>query len=120
MTKTPLLITALLVALAGPVHAQATASNDPIVQMRAEQRAANKTYAEKKHSARADRDAKIKAAVDSAVADAKAQGKDPLVAKRDATAKAKAATRADYEATMKTLKQEHDAAMAAAKKTGAK
>lgn len=58
----------------------------------------------------------MKAAVDQAEADAKAQGKDPLVAKRDAKKKATEAAKPEYDAVVKVARQERDAAVAAAKK----
>jgi hypothetical protein len=119
MKKTPLIIAALLAALAGSVHAQATASTDPIVQMREQQRAANATFSQKRSALRAERDAQVAAAADAAGKEATAKGRDPLVARRDATAKARSATKADFDAKMKVITQERDAARAAAAKTGA-
>ncbi len=92
------------------------ASTDPIVDARADMRNADKVYKEKKAAAKKTRDAKVKAAVDQAEAEAKAQGKDPLVAKRDAKKKASQAAKPEYDAAMKAAKQEHDAAVAAARK----
>ena len=86
------------------------------MQMREEQRAANATYATKVLEAYNERQAKVSAAVEAAVKDADAKGKDPLVANRDAHAKAMKATEAEYEAKLKKLKAERDAALAAAKK----
>ena len=124
---------ALLAALSGlasaqapatkpaPAKAEAAAPTDPIVQQRLEEREARKIYNEKVAAARKDRDAKIKPAVDKAVQDSKAQGKDPLVAKRDAEKKAREATKAEYSATVKAAAQERDASIAAArKKAGSK
>ena len=119
MKKTPLIIAALLTALAGSVHAQATASTDPIVQMREQQRAANATFSQKRSALRAERDAQVAAAADAAGKEATAKGRDPLVARRDATAKARSATKADFDAKMKVITQERDAARAVAAKTGA-
>jgi hypothetical protein len=99
--------------------AQAPASSDPVVQMRMEQREANGKYAAGLLLAYSDRQAKVSAAVEAAVKDADAKGKDPLVAKRDAHAKATKATEAEYEAKLKSLKAERDAALAAANKKGA-
>ena len=113
---------AVLVAstvMAMSAFAQAPASTDPIVQMRMEQREANAKYTAGLLQAYSDRQAKISAAVDAAVKDADAKGKDPLVAKRDAHAKATKATESEYEAKLKELKKERDAALAAAKKKGA-
>jgi hypothetical protein len=123
MKKTPLIIAALLAALAGSVHAQATASTDPIVQMREQQRAANATFSQKRAALRAERDAQVAAAADAAGKEATAKGQDPLVARRDATTRARSATKADFDAKMKVITQERDAARAAARaaapKTGA-
>ena len=101
------------------VVAQAPASSDPIVQMREAQRQANAVYAAKLMEAYAERNKEIHAAVEAAVKDADANGKDPLVAKRDAHAKATKATEAAYEAKLKQLKAENRAALEAAKKKGA-
>jgi hypothetical protein len=98
-----------------PTKAQA-ASTDPIVEARAEERAARKTYNEKVAAAKKARDGKVNAAVDQAMAEAKAQGKDPLVAKRDAKKKATEAAKPDYDAAVKAAKQERDTAVAAARK----
>jgi hypothetical protein len=113
-------IVALAAALAAPAFAQtpATASTDPIVQMRAQQRAAYDAYAKGLIAAYQDRQKKVGAAVESAVNDASAAGKDPLVAKRDAEAKANKATQAEYDAQLKKLSAERKAALAAAEKTG--
>ena len=102
-------------AIAPSAIAQAPASADPIVQMRAEQREANAKYAANLLLAYSERQSKVSAAVEAAVKDADAKGKDPLVAKRDAHAKAMKATEAEYEAKLKTLKKERDTALAAAK-----
>jgi hypothetical protein len=75
MKKTPLIIAALLAALAGSVHAQATASTDPIVQMREQQRAANATFSQKREALRAERDAQVAAAADAAGKEATAKGR---------------------------------------------
>jgi hypothetical protein len=116
MNKSTLIVATLLAALAGPVHAQAPASTDPIVQMRAEQNVADKAYSEKKKALSSERSAKVKAAGDTAAADAKAKGADPMVASRSAESKVKSATKADYDAKMKVLKKEHADASAAIKK----
>jgi hypothetical protein len=97
-------------------QAQAPASTDPIVQMRMEEREANAKYAAGLLQAYSERQSKVTAAVEAAVKDADAKGKDPLVAKRDAHAKAIKATEADYEAKLKSLKADRDAALTAAKK----
>jgi hypothetical protein len=106
-------------ALAQAASAPAPASTDPIVQMRMAQREANAQYAAKLLQAYAERQAKVSAAVEAAVKDADAKGKDPLVAKRDAHAKAMKATEAEYETKLKALKAERDAALAAAKQQAA-
>ncbi len=116
MTKSTLLVAALLVALGGAVHAQTPATTDPIVQMRAEEKAANKVYSDKKQALDAPRDAKIKAAGDKAAAAASAKGQDPLVARRDAQAKVSSATKKDYDAKLKPLKKERDSSLAEIRK----
>jgi anti-sigma-K factor RskA len=121
--KTTLSTIALLVALSAPAFAQtaaapAAASGDPIVQMRADQRAANAAYATGLIEAYKARSAKVAAAVEAAVKDADAKGKDPLVAKRDAEAKATKATQAEYDANLKKLKADHKAALDAAAQKG--
>lgn len=95
--------------------AQAPASSDPIVQMRMAEREANAKYAAGLLQAYSERQSKISATVEAAVKDADAKGKDPLVAKRDAHAKATKATEADYEAKVKALKKEHDDSVKVAK-----
>jgi hypothetical protein len=119
MNKTFLMIAALLASLAGSVHAQATASTDPIVQMREQQRAANATFNQKRAALRAERNAQIATAADAAAKEATAKGTDPLVARRNATTKARSATRADFDGKMKVITQERNEARAAAAKTGA-
>ena len=126
MKKSALIIVSLLTALAGSVHAQAPAaapaavpvpaSPDPIVQMRAEQRVADKAFSEKKKALNSERDAKVKAAGQAAMADAKAKGKDPLVVQREAESKVKASTKVDHDAKIKVLKKEHSEATAAIRK----
>jgi hypothetical protein len=123
MKKTSLSTIVLIAALSGPAFAQtaaapAAASNDPIVQMRADQRAANAAYAKGLLENYSARSAKVSAAVEAAVKDADAQGKDPLVAKRDAEAKATKATQAEYDANIKKLTADHKAALDAAAKKG--
>jgi len=123
MKKTTLSTIALIAALGGPAFAQtaaapAAASNDPIVQMRADQRAANAAYATGLIDNYKARSAKVSAAVEAAVKDADAKGKDPLVAKRDAEAKATKATQAEYDANLKKLKVDHKAALDAAAQKG--
>lgn len=91
----------------------------PIVQMRMAERGAYAAYASKLLQGYSERNAKVTAAVEAAVKDADAKGKDPLVAKRDAHAKAIKATEKDYEAKLSSLKAEHKAALAEAEKKGA-
>jgi hypothetical protein len=79
------------------------------------QRAANEAYAKGLIAAYPDRQKKIGSAVETALNEATAAGKDPLVAKRDAHAKA---TQAEYDAQLKRLATERKTAMAAAEKTG--
>jgi uncharacterized membrane protein YdfJ with MMPL/SSD domain len=122
MNKIAVCTVALLAILAGPAHAQAPASSavksdDPVVQTRMKRKEASRVYDNAVASARNDRDAKVKAAVDSAVKDATATGKDPIVAKRNATSAARKATKADYDAAVRAAKKERDAAYAAAGKT---
>lgn len=124
MNKSSLVLVALIAALGGPAFAQGTtaakapavASNDPYVLMRADKKAADAVYSKGKAAAQAERKAKVSAAVDAAVNDPSAKGKDPLVVKRDAEAKAKKATKADYNAKVKALSADHKAAYAAAEK----
>lgn len=123
MKKLHVTLIVLAAALAAPTFAQtpaapATASSDPIVQMRAQQRAANEAYAKGLIAAYQDRQKKVGSAVETAVNEATAAGKDPLVAKRDAHAKATKATQAEYDAQLKKLADERKTAMAAAEKTG--
>jgi hypothetical protein len=121
-TKTLQLILscALAAAAASPALAQTAAppasSNDPVVQARMGQREANAAYASGLIKAHADRSAKVHAAVEAAVKEADEKGKDPLVAKRDADAKARKATQAEYDAQLKKLADARKAAMAEADK----
>jgi len=108
MKNFTLLIATLLAALGGSVQAQAPASTDPVVQMRAEQKAVDKAYSDKKKALDNPRKAKIKSAGDQAAAQAKAKGADEAVARRDAEAKVKSATKADYETRLKALRKERD------------
>ncbi len=117
--KKHLAVIVAIAALSGAAFAQAPASSDPVVQMRMAEREANAKYAAALLQAYAERQSKVSAAVEAAVKDADAKGKDPLVAKRDAHAKAVKATEKDYEAKLASLKAEHKAATAAAKKKGA-
>lgn len=116
MKKSTLLVASLLIALGGTVQAQAPAAKDPIVQMRAEEKAVNKAYSDKKKALDAPYKAQIKAAGDKAAADATAKGQDPAVARRDAEGKAKSAAKADHDAKLKSLKKERDDALAAIRK----
>ncbi len=93
-------------------------SNDPIVQMRTAEREATRVYAASLLKAWSDRQTKVNAAVEVATNKAAEEGKDPLVAKRDAIAKAEKATKPEYDAAVKAATQQHKAAMAAAKKKG--
>jgi len=110
-------VTALML-VAGSAYAQTNAANtnstDPIVQMRMKKKDANEVYKKSVAAAGKERDAKVKAAVDSAVADAGKTGKDPIVARRNATSDAKKATKADYDAAVNAAKKQRDAAYAAA------
>ena len=125
MNKVSCVSIVLVAALSGSAFAQTAAapdavSNDPIVQLRADQRAANTAYAIGLIENYKARDAKVSAAVEAAVKDADAKGKDPLVAKRDAAAKATKATQVEYDANLKKLKADQKAALdAAAKKNKA-
>lgn len=106
-----------LVLAASPALAQtAPASSDPIVQARAAQREANRVYAVALLKAYTDRSAKINASVEAAIKDADEKGKDPLVAKRNADAKAHKATQAEYDAALKKAAAERKAALAEADK----
>jgi hypothetical protein len=115
-TKIALLLPTLVLAVSPALAQTAPASNDPVVQARAEQRAANATYASALLTAYAERGKKVNAAVEAAVKEATEKDKDPLVAKRDADAKARKATQAEYDAALKKAADERNAAMAAADK----
>jgi hypothetical protein len=110
-------VTALMLS-AGSAYAQTNAasvnSSDPVVQMRMKKKDATEVYKKSVAAAGKERDAKVKAAVDSAVADAQKTGKDPIVARRNATSDAKKATKADYDAAVNAAKKQRDAAFAAA------
>lgn len=107
-----------LTLLTGSAYAQTNAartnSSDPIVQERMKKKDANEVYKKSVAAAGKERDAKVKAAVDSAVADAQKTGKDPIVARRNATSEAKKATKSDYDAAVSAAKKQRDAAYAAA------
>lgn len=102
-------------AAPAPAKAAATASSDPIVVLRNEQRAARNAFNEAARTIRAERAATVKAAVDKAQAEARASGKDPVVAGRVANRQAMQATKPDYDAKMKAITQTRRDAMAAAK-----
>jgi hypothetical protein len=117
MIKPFLLAVALSGALVGTAGAQsAPASSDPIVQARAEEREASGVYASKLLAAWSERHKKINAAVEEATKKAAETGKDPLVAKRDAIAKAEKATKPEYDAALKAATDEYKAKMKAAQK----
>ena len=107
-----------LTLLTGSAYAQTNAartnSSDPIVQERMKKKDANEVYKKSVAAAGKERDAKVKVAVDSAVADAQKTGKDPIVARRNATSEAKKATKADYDAAVSAAKKQRDTAYAAA------
>ena len=109
-----------LTMFAGSAYAQTNAasvnSSDPVVQMRMKKKDANEVYKKSVAAAGKERDAKVKAAVDSAVADAQKTGKDPIVARRNATSEAKKATKADYDAAVSAAKKQRDAVAAGAVK----
>lgn len=114
-------IVVMLAALSGPAVAQGTAapaakSNDAVVQMRADRRAANEVYSKGKAAAQAERNAKVSAATDAALKDPANKGKDPLVVKRDVRSKVMKETKADYDAKIKALSADRKAAYAAADK----
>jgi TRAP-type C4-dicarboxylate transport system substrate-binding protein len=100
---------------AAPAPAAATASTDPVVVLRNEQRAARNAFNEAAKPIRAERAATVKAAVDKAEAEARASGKDPVVAGRVARRQAMQATKPDFDAKMKAITETRREAMAAAK-----
>ena len=102
-------------ATPAPAKAAAMASSDPIVVMRTEQRAARNAFNESAKTIRAERAATVKVAVDKAVAEAKASGKDPIIARRVANRQAMQATKPDFDARMKAITDTRNEAMAAAK-----
>lgn len=117
--------TLLAAALSAPALAQtpaaapaapAAASNDPIVQGRAIKREANKAFAMALLKAHSERSAKVNAAIEAAIKEADEKGKDPLVAKRDAEAKANKATQAEWDAAVKKASAERKVAVAEADK----
>ena len=117
MKQIAICVVAALTLLTGSAYAQTNAaktnSSDPVVQARMQKKDANEVYKKSVATASKERDAKVKAAVDSAVADAQKTGKDPIVARRTATSEAKKATKADYEAAVNAAKKQRDAAYAA-------
>lgn len=102
-------------AAPAPAKAAASASTDPIVVQRNEQRAARKAFNEAAKTIRAERAATVKVAVDKAVAEARASGKDPVVAGRVANRQAMQDTKPDFDAKMKAITETRREAMAAAK-----
>ncbi|MCM5570080.1 hypothetical protein M6I34_06135 [Burkholderiaceae bacterium FT117] len=119
MIKNLLAAVALSCAVAVPAYAQGAASStDPVVQMRAAEREANKVYALRLMEAWSNRSKKVNAAAEAATRRAAEDGKDPLVAKRDAIAQAEKSTQGEYDAALKAALDERDAAIAAAKKKG--
>ena len=100
-------------AKAAPAKATA-ASTDPVVVMRAEQRAARTAFTDATRPIRAERAATVKAAEDKAMADAKTAGKDPPLARRSTNRATMAATRVDFEARTKGPATTRDTALAAA------
>jgi hypothetical protein len=95
--------------------AKSAASTDPIVEMRMTRRDADAAFSKAQAAARKERDDKVNAAVEAALKDPKNAGKDKLVLRRDTRAKARAATKADYDAAIKAARAERDAARAAAR-----
>jgi hypothetical protein len=113
MMKKSVLLAALLVAFGGSaVHAQTPPAKDPVVQLRAEEKAVRKTYSDKKKALDAPRSAEVRKAGDKAAADATAKGQDPAVARRDAEAKVRSATKSDYDGKLKALKKDRDDSLA--------
>jgi hypothetical protein len=102
-------------AAPAPAKAAASASTDPVVVLRNEQRAARNAFNEAAKPIRAERAATVKAAVDKAEAEARASGKDPVVAGRVARRQAMQATKPDFDAKMKAITETRREAMAAAK-----
>ncbi len=117
MNKTSIIFVALLAALGGPALAQGTAapaakSSDATVQMRDERRAANEAFNKGRDAAQAERNAKVRAAVDDAMKDPGAKGKDPLVVQREARSRAMKQTKPEFDARIKQLTAERRAAFA--------
>ena len=86
------------------------------MQLREAQRTANAAYVSALLAAYDERHKKKSAAVEAAMKDADAKGKDPLVAKRDADAKAHKATQGEYDAALKKAGDERRAALDSADK----
>lgn len=101
-------------AAPAPAKAAAKGSSDPVVVMRNEQRAARNAFDAAAKPIRAERAATVKAAVDKAEAEARASGKDPLVARRVANKQAMEATKPGFDAKMKPIIETRRDAMAAA------
>jgi hypothetical protein len=128
MIRTSVATLALLAATAAPAFAQGTApapaapaaapaaSGDPIVERRTAVRAADMAFIDGLLKVERERDAKVSAAGEAAAKAAAEKGKDPLVAKRDAEAKARKAGEKDHDAKVKALKAERKAAVDAADK----
>jgi hypothetical protein len=121
MKKISIATLALLAALNGAALAQApasatSASQDPMVQMRSDKRAADTVYKNGLKAAKEERKAKVDAAVEAAVNEAKGKGADPLVAARTAKGKANKATKKEYDSKKKALAAERKAAYQAAEK----
>ena len=121
MNKISIATFALLAALNVPALAQApaaapAASQDPIVQLRTEKRAADAVYNKGLKAAKDERKAKVDAAVEAAVSEAKGKGVDPLVATREAKGKANKATKKEFDDKKKALAAERKAAYQAAEK----
>jgi hypothetical protein len=119
MKKTAVIV-AMLAALSSPVFGQGTAAapaepakapaaaaKDPVVQQREELAAADAGYKKKKAALDADHKAKMQEIIDKELKNPAAKGKEPQVARRDAEAKARKATKADYDAKVKALRAEH-------------
>ncbi len=121
-----LLITTMFAVLSVTAYAQqpaakkapapASASTDPIVQMREAESAARRTHNANVSAARKERAAQMKPMVDAAVKRDTAKGMDPLVAQREARSKAQAATRKEFDAKVLASRTERDAAIAESRK----
>lgn len=114
---------ALLTSLSGAAHSQANAapanSTDPIVQMCSEKCDANAEFDAVRREARKERCTQVRAAEAAAAKHAKAQGKDPLIARRDARTKAMADPRPAYDARMKPATEARNKAWAQARAAAA-